>query len=218
MSNAILTLLAAPVRAAVLAAGLAALLAAASGQAQAQAQAQTGNGSDITVQVTRDGNAFAVTAEWVVAASADEVWDVLTDFEHMTTFLTSVDQSHITNRDGNRLEVSQKSHSTAGPIRLSTDSLRQVDLTPKREIRSHLLKGDLKSSDFTTRIAAQGDSTRISVSGKFVAGMLAGSAITPEAVQAQTQAQFQEMREEILRRKNRQPTPACLLAKNCVRG
>jgi carbon monoxide dehydrogenase subunit G len=200
-----------------LSAGLAlALLLATPGAAQAQTSG--GNGNDITVQVTRDGNAFAVTGEWVVAASVDEVWDVLTDYEHMTTFLTSVDQSHVTTREGNRLELSQKSHGTMGPIRLSADSLRQVELTPKREIRTHLLKGDLKSSDFTTRIAPQGDSTRVSVSGKFVTGLLAGSAITPEAVQAQTQLQYQELREEILRRKNRQPTPACLLAKNCVRG
>jgi len=182
------------------------------------ARAQGSTSGDVTVQVSRDGSAYRVTAELAVAANVDEVWDVLTDFDHMATFLSSVDQSHVSNREGNRVEVIQKSHSSAGPIRLSLDSVRQVDLTPKREIRSHLLKGDLQSSDFTTSIVPEGETTRITVSGKFVAGLIAGAAITPELVQAQTQLQYQELREEILRRKARQSTPACLMAKNCVRS
>ena len=143
---------------------------------------------------------------------------MLTDFDHMATILSNVDQSHIVSREGNRLEVNQKAHGNAGPLKISTDSVRQIELTPKREIKSHLLKGDLKSSDFTTRLAPEGELIRVSVAGKFATGLLAGAALSPEAVQQQTQRQYQELREEILRRKNKQPTPACLIAKNCERA
>ena len=175
-------------------------------------------GSAITVQVDRDGNTFAVAAQFTVAASTDEVWDVLTDFEHMAQILSNVDASRIANREGNRFEVIQKSHASAGLIRVSLDSVRAVELTPKREIQSHLIKGDLKSSEFTTRIADEGGITRITVSGRFVAGGLSAAALTPETVQAQTQRQYQELREEILRRKAKEPPPPCLLAKNCTQG
>ena len=175
-------------------------------------------GEDITVDVAKDGNSFAVTADMSVMASPDEVWNVLTDFEHMASFLSNVDSSRVANRVGNRFDVVQKSHTSSGPVHLSLDSVRTVDLVPTREIRSHLTKGNLKSADFTTRIAKQAGLTRISVSGNFVAEGLATVAITPEAVRVQTQRQYQEIREEILRRKAKQPTPPCLLAKNCSEG
>jgi carbon monoxide dehydrogenase subunit G len=172
-------------------------------------------GRDISVHVERDGNAFVVAAELTVAASTDEVWDVLTDFDHMAQILSNVDLSRVANRNGKRFEVIQKAHGSFGLIHFSVDSVRAVELTPKREIHSHLIKGDLKSSDFTTRIAKKGGITRITVSGKIVAEGLSAGAITPEAVQAQTQRQYQELREEILRRKAKEPPP-CLLAKNCA--
>jgi hypothetical protein len=81
-----------------------------------------------------------------------------------------------------------------------------------------LLKGDLKSSDFTTRIADEGGVIKITVHGKFVAGGLSASAITPETVESQTRRQYRELREEILRRKANEPPPPCLAAKNCTQG
>jgi carbon monoxide dehydrogenase subunit G len=175
-------------------------------------------GSDVTVHVERDGATFLVKAEFSVAASIDEVWEVLTDFDRMAQILSSVDSSRITNRDGNRFEVVQKSHGNAGPVRVSQDSVRQVELTPKREIRSHLLKGDLKSSDFTTSIGEEGNVSKVTVSGKFVAGGLAASVLSVEAVESQTQRNYQELRDEILRRKSKEPPPPCLLTKTCPQG
>jgi carbon monoxide dehydrogenase subunit G len=170
---------------------------------------------DIIVKVDRDGNTFTVAAEFTVAADLDETWEVLVDFDKMAQILSNVDASQVVNRSGNRFEVVQKSHGQAGPIRVNLDSTRAVELTPKSEIKSKLLKGDLKSSDFVTRVAPDGAVTRVTVSGKFVAGGLSAAAITPEAVQAQTTRQYQELRDEILRRKAKEPTPPCLLAKNC---
>ncbi|MGE5088343.1 MAG: SRPBCC family protein [Candidatus Levyibacteriota bacterium] len=168
---------------------------------------------DIAVHVERDGNAFAVAAELTVAATADEVRAVPTDCDHMAQILANVDASRITSRDGNTFEVTQRSHATAGVLRFSQDSVRQVELSRKREIRSHLLKGDLKASDFTTRIAEESGGVRITVRGKFVAGGLVASAITTDAVETQTRRQYQELRDEILRRKA--GPPPRLIARNC---
>jgi carbon monoxide dehydrogenase subunit G len=170
---------------------------------------------DIVVKVGRDGNTYTVAAEFPVAASVDETWEVLVDFDKMAQILSNVDASQVVNRQGDKFEVVQKSHGQAGPIKISLDSTREVTLTPKTEIKSRLLKGDLKSSDFITRVAPDGDVTKVTVTGKFVAGGLSAAAITPEAVQTQTTRQYQELRDEILRRKAKEPTPPCVLAKNC---
>ena len=154
------------------------------------------------------------SAELTVAATANGVWAVLTDYDHMAQIPSNVDACRITSRDGSSFEVTQRSHASAGVLRFSQDSVRQVELSPKREIRSHLLKGDLKASDFTTRIAEEGGGVRITVRGKFVAGGLAASAITTEAVETQTRRQYQELRDEILRGKA--SPPPCLIARNCA--
>jgi len=170
---------------------------------------------DIVVHVKRDGATFAIDAEWSVAANTDEVWAVLTDFDRMAQFLSSVDASRVVSREGNRLELVQKTHANAGLLRISLENTRTVVLTPKREIDSHLLKGDLKSSDFTTRIVDEGGGSKISVRGQFIVGGLASAAASVEVVEVQTRLNYQELRDEILRRKSNEPTPACLLAKNC---
>ena len=173
------------------------------------------NPRDIVVHVTRDGATFAIEADWSVAANADEVWAVLTDFEHMAQFLSSVDTSRIVSRDGNRLEVVQKTHASAGLLRLSLENTRAIVLTPKREIGTRLLKGDLKASDFITRIVDEAGGSKVSVRGQFIVSGLASVAVNVETVEVQTRLSYQELRDEILRRKSNEPTPACLLAKTC---
>ena len=79
-----------------------------------------------------------------VPASPEETWEVLTDFDKMAQILSNVDSSRVVNRDGNLIQVAQKSHASVGLVRLSLDNLRQIELIPNREIRSRLLKGDLK--------------------------------------------------------------------------
>jgi hypothetical protein len=172
---------------------------------------------DVAVRVSKDGMTFTVEADFSVAATQEETWEVLTDFDHMTQILSNVDASKITSRDGNRIEVTQKSHAQSGPIRISLDSVREVDLTPKTEIKSRMVKSnDLKSSDFTTRIApGEGGLTKVTVRGTFLPAGLAVVAANPEAVEANTRRQYSELRDEILRRKNHEPTPPCILAKNC---
>lgn len=177
--------------------------------------AQTHDG-DIAVQVKKDGAVFVVNAELTVTASIDEVWDVLTDFDHMAQMLSNVDASQIVKRDGDVFEVMQRSHVSFGLLRVALESLRQVELVPKREIRSRLLKGDVKSSDYSTRIAEDGVGVRIFVHGKFVAGVLSAPIITADAVASQTRWQYQELRDEILRRKANMPPPPCLVAKTCA--
>ena len=186
--------------------------------APALTHAASAPGPDVAVHVERDGATFTVEAEFSVAADVDQIWEVLTDFDRMAQILSSVDASRIANRDGNRFEVIQKSHGNAGPVRISQDSVRQVELVPKREIRSHLLKGDLKASDFTTSVGEEGSVSKVTVRGKFVAGGLAASVLTVEAVEAQTRRNYQELRDEILRRQAKEPPPPCLLTKTCQQG
>ncbi|MEO8302566.1 MAG: SRPBCC family protein [Betaproteobacteria bacterium] len=159
--------------------------------------------SDVTVHVAKEKAAFSISVEFTVSATALEAWNVLTDYEHMAQIVSNIDSSEVMSRDGNRIEVAQRSHGHAGPIRISVDGVRVVDLSPYTEIHSHLKKGDLKASDFTTRITDEGEVTRVTAHGTIVAAAWVAWAISPAAIEAQTRRQYQELRDEILRRKAR---------------
>ena len=156
---------------------------------------------DITVDVRKELSAFEITFEFTVPASVEETWNVLADYEHMAQIVSSIDSSRIVSRDGNRITVAQTSHGKVGPMHVSVDGVREIVLTPFKEIRSHLVKGDLKASDFTTNLHGEGAVTRVTGHGRLVAAAWVGWALSAETVAAQTRRQYQELRTEILRRK-----------------
>lgn len=159
-------------------------------------------GQDIAVQVRKDHSAYEVRFEFTVPATIEQTWNVLADFDHMAQILSNVDSSRIISRDGNRILVAQRSHGHVGPFQLSVDSLRSIVLTPPTQMRSHLIMGDLKSSDFTTELHEEGPVTRVTGYGSFVVAGWLGPVLGEDRVAAQTRQQYQELRDEILHRKS----------------
>jgi hypothetical protein len=86
-----------------------------------------------------------------------------------------------------------------GPLHVSIDAVRD-HATPFNEIRSHQIKGDLKASDLRPASTPRAGDAR-TVSGKLVAGAWASWAFGAETIAAHTRRQYQELRNEILRRK-----------------
>lgn len=196
---------------------LAALAPVPSARAQAAATASTPPAAhDVAVRVSKNGPAYVVDASFSVAVSQDIAWDVLTDFDAMAQILSSVDASRIVNRKDNGFDVEQQSHAAAGPLRITLDSVRRVELTPRREITSVLVRADsVDSSNFTTLVTPQGPLTRIDVHGTFVPGWLAAAMVDVQKVEARVRRQYAEFRAEMLRRKSGEPRPACLATKTC---
>ena len=169
--------------------------------AQAPAESSPPGDQDIAVHIRKERSTFAVSVEFTVAATLEETWNVLADYDHMAQIVSTVDSSRIVSRDGNRIVVAQSSHGNVGPLHFAVDGVRQIDLTPYTEIRSHLVKGDLKASDFTTRLVDEHGVTRVSVSGTVVPSAWVAWAVGIGPIEAQTRRQYQELRNEILRRK-----------------
>ena len=156
---------------------------------------------DIVVHVHKDQSTYEIRLEFDVPATIEQTWNVLADFDHMAKILSNMDSSRIVSRDGDRMMVAQTSHGKIGLIHVSVDGLREIVLKPPTEIRSHLVKGDLKASDFTTELRDEGAVTHVTVHGRIVVSPWVGVALGADRVAAQTRQQYQELREEVLRRK-----------------
>jgi len=158
--------------------------------------------ADIRVHVQKDGAWVKVDVDLVVDASPAQAWNVLTDYDHMQRIVSNVEQSKIIKRDGERLEVAQKGRAGIGLLSMQFENVREVVLTPEREIRSRMISGDMKSSEFTTRITDEGGMTRITNHGRYMPAVFVPPVVGPAFIESETRKQFQELRAEMLRRKS----------------
>ncbi|HMA31738.1 MAG TPA: SRPBCC family protein, partial [Casimicrobiaceae bacterium] len=167
----------------------------------AVALAAPSDSRDIAVAIHRDGEAYVVDVDLAVDATPQEAWNVLTDYDHMSEFVSNLTMSRIIHHASDHFEVAQTSRLRFGLIDLKFDNVREIEFVPLREIRSRLVRGDMKMSDFTTRLTAEGNATRITNHGRFIPDRWIPPLIGTLMLEAETRKQFAELRAEILRRK-----------------
>ncbi len=159
-----------------------------------------GEDQDISVKVVRDGPTMQVDSELRVRANARDVWEVLTDYENMPRFVSTLQASSIEKRSGNWLQVTQYGAVQFGLLGFPFTTVRQIELVPFTEIRTSVIDGSMKSSQFVTTIDATSDETRIVQHGTVVPDVWIPPGIGPAIIAARTRVQWQEFRAEILRR------------------
>ncbi len=167
----------------------------------------------IEVRVEKRGDLVVVDVEATVAAPPQQAWAVLTDYDHMASYLSMLKSSAIVARSGNTLQVEQTGEAHRAFLHFTFRSLRTVELVPGREIRSQLISGDFKSYVFRTRIAAKGAQTQISHHGEYVPTRWVPPGIGPALIKDETTRQYEELIAEMLRRERaaaatRAPDPA----------
>lgn len=166
----------------------------------------------ITIEVKKSGEAVMVDASFVVPASQHEVWEVLTDFDHMAKFLPNLQSSKVIAGGANKLQVEQKGRVAYGLLSFSFDNVRDVELAPYHEIRSHLVSGNLKKGEGTTQLIPEGTGTRVVYHNESLPGFWLGAAVSLSVVEKASREQFEAMKNEILHRKaagnGESPSPA----------
>ena len=164
-----------------------------------------GAAQPIEVRVEKRGEQIVVDVEATVAAEPRYVWAVLTDYDHMATYLSMLKSSAVVRREGNSLQVEQTGDAKRAFLHFTFHTLRAVELVPGKEITSHLIKGDFQSYAFTTRIDEKGTGTMITHHGEYVPNAWVPPGIGPSLIRAETTKQYKELIAEMLRRRNTLP-------------
>ena len=159
-----------------------------------------GSDGEIVVHARKEGAEVVVDVDCPVRAPARTVWDVLTDYDNMSRFISNLQYSAIQARTDNFLTVRQTGKATRGPLSITFDNVREVELRPYTEVRSRLVSGDLKASAFSTRIVDADGVVHIVNSGRYTPKIWVPPVIGPALIEAETRKQFGEIRAEILRR------------------
>jgi carbon monoxide dehydrogenase subunit G len=158
--------------------------------------------SDLWVAVKQNGSTVIVDANEYVSAPSEKVWEVLTDFDHMARFSPSLRTSTVVAHDGNKLRVQQTGQARFGPFSLPFETLRDVLLDPNHEIHSTVVSGTLKSGEATTILKKDGAGTKIIYHSESVPSSWVPAGFGLSHVEAETRAQFESIRNEVLKRQN----------------
>ncbi len=156
---------------------------------------------DIDVKVVRDGPQLIVDVALRVRAGPQDAWVVLTDYSDMSRFVSTLKSSSIDMRSGNELQVTQQGIVQLGLFSFPFTTVRHIILVPYTEIRTDVVDGSLKSSQFVTTLVPAGDETQILQHGTVLPDIWVPPGIGPAIIAARTRKQWQEFRAEIMRRK-----------------
>ena len=169
---------------------------------QINAHAELENANDIMITAQKNGESVLVTVNFTVQANAEEVWTVLTDFDHIAQFVSNVQSSKIVNRSEGKLQVSQAGRAAHGPLSFAFDSVQEFELKPFEEIRSRLISGSMRKLDGVTQLIPHGAETKIIYHGTSIPNVWVPPLIGTQFIEAEVRDQYREMRNEIMRRKH----------------
>src|SRR4051794_4824386 len=83
--------------------------------------------NEVQVNARKAHGAIVVDVSMTVPASRSEVWSVLTDYDHMAEFFSTLSSSRIVGRKGDKMQVEQKGTVAYGPLRFGFESVREIE-------------------------------------------------------------------------------------------
>lgn len=154
----------------------------------------------IRVVVQKEAGVFAINSDATLRASPQEVWAVMTDFDHMAHFISNLHSSRILARNGSKVTVEQKGRAGTGLLSFDFESVREMDLMPFSQIRSRQISGSMILFEGTTVLRQEGELTKIESRVRVVPGTWVPPVFGNRFIESETREQFSELLAEIARR------------------
>ncbi len=152
------------------------------------------------VQVSRAESRFSVDMDVHAPVKLETAWEVLTDFEHMASFIGNLNSSEVLERRDNTLRIRQSGKARFGIFSSEFSTEREIVLTPMREIRAHGTGGNLRRMDSLMRIEPEDGGVRLRYHAEVEPDFWLPPLLGPSMVRHETAEQFSAMIREMLRR------------------
>ena len=163
-------------------------------------QAAFGNDQIPDISVKQTGDTFSIDATVAVPVPIDLAWDVLTDFDHMTSILDNLTFSKVISRNENIWQVRQEGVAKYGPFSYSFESVREIHLEPKTRIVSKSLSGTLARMNSLAEIIPQSQGVQIKYHVEMETGSLLARMFGLPFVRHEFEEQLQRMLKEMTAR------------------
>jgi len=154
----------------------------------------------VTVSVVRNGEGFIVDAAFEVAATPDTVWDVFTDFEHMTGIVTNLTYSHVLSRNDNVWVVQQKGEAKFGLLSYPFESVREIRIEPMKRMMSKNISGTFKSMESELQLIPTASGTSVKYHAEGIADSIFAKLFGLSFMHHEFEEQFTAMAVEMQKR------------------
>jgi len=156
----------------------------------------------VTVDQSDDG-LISVVADDLVAATADVVWETLTDYDHIAQFIPDMLSSRVISTADEPLRVAQQG--TAGFLlyHFQLDVTLEIYCDPQRQVSFHSIAGNMRDMDgfYLLEEAADGH-THLHYETHFRPDFWVPALIGPLVMKIGITRQFEGLAAEIMRRSN----------------
>lgn len=158
---------------------------------------------NLMVSVGQSGEAFIVDATMTIQVPLRTAWEVLTDFDHMSSILGNLTSSKVVSRDENTLIVRQQGVARMGLLSFSFESEREMRLEPMKRILSRNISGTLRRMESEASIAPLGQGVQIKYHAEIVSDSLVVRMFGASFIRHEIEEQFLGMAHEMTRRQAR---------------
>lgn len=159
------------------------------------------------VQVAYENEMYIGRFSFVVAVPAAIAWEVLTDFDRMSTFVPNLEASHVLEREDGIVHIAQRGKMDFGPFTFRFESERRVE-THQREglLISRAVSGSAKHMQSEMRLSPEAPGTRLDYRVEMVPERWIPSSLGVGFMRRELAEQFTAMAREMVRRHQRRRT------------
>lgn len=153
------------------------------------------------VRVARIAGGFTIDMAAHAPVSRELAWEVLTDFEHMASFVPNLKTSQVTERSSELIRVRQTGTARYGVFWTDFESEREIRLFFPREIRSLGIRGNVRHMESLMRLEPEPGGTLLRYHAQIQPDFWLPPLLGPAFVQHETAEQFSAMIREMVRRR-----------------
>ena len=131
-------------------------------------------------------------------------YSVIADFDHLASFVPSLDSSNIVSKPGEPLRIRQVGHARAGLFSYTLDVTLAIQLDPPRQIRFDRTAGNVRRMRGRWSITGAGSTCNIGYDADIEPDFWIPPVIGPLLIRGQVQRQIDALLMEIQRRRAQQ--------------
>jgi carbon monoxide dehydrogenase subunit G len=156
--------------------------------------------ADVSIRTARDGDFVTVSASAVMKVDQQVAWAVLSDYDHLASFIPDMKSSRVVSRDGDRLRVEQKGDMGFFFYKEPVDMLLEVHEEPPIRITARGIEGNIKGLQTRYELSPTGAGIRLEYTGRFVPDFSIPPLIGMPLMNRLIERRFRAMVNEIQRR------------------
>ena len=152
------------------------------------------------IDISEEGGGYVADVVMFAPVPVGVAWAVLTDFDHMASWVPNLRDSKVVATESNIVTIEQRGTAKFGIASFPYVSVRQMTLDPQRTVRAKQIKGSMKRLESLMTLTSEDNGTRLTYRLQMVPSALASAVLSKDMLEHELTEQFTAIIEEMTRR------------------